>query len=146
VTCTATDASGNAASASFDVTVSRQAVRRLRAVFLHPFDHEVLYLRGDDTLPVRLAVLAGHELLGPAAIDAPTLRVEGLVSCEKGAATAGGGDAGTFTWTHGTWHLRLAGDALGVGCWRLTAVVDGASPASITVRVVDQHWPHRRAC
>jgi len=146
VTCTATDASGNAASASFDVIVSRQTVRRLRAVFLHPANHEVLFLRGEGRLPVRLAVLAGHELLGPEAIDAPTLRVEGLVSCERGAAAQVTSDAGTFAWSHGTWYLRLAGDALGVGCWRLTAVVDGASPASITVRVVDQHWPHRRAC
>ncbi len=146
VTCTATDASGNAASASFDVIVSRQTVRRLRAVFLHPLDREILLLRGEETVPVRLAVLGGHELLGPAAIDAPTLRVEGLVSCERGAATQVTTDAGPFAWSHGTWHLRLAAGELGVGCWRLTAMVDGASPASVTVRVEDHHWPHRRAC
>jgi hypothetical protein len=133
VVCTATDAPGNASTATFDVTVTR-----LKAVFGRPIETgRRLLVRGDRTLPLRLEILAGSDSLGPTAVDAPELRLDALASCDPGAPVTASSDAGSFGWDDGAWRLHVAAGDLAAGCWRLTAVVDGVPLAGADVRVSD---------
>jgi hypothetical protein len=135
VTCTATDAAGNAAHASFDVTV-----RQLSGAFGQPLDDgstPALVGRLGRTIPLRLDVTAGDVAQGPDAIDAPALRLDRLASCEAGAGSLGSRSAGSFEWSDGAWHLNLATGDLTAGCWRLTATVDGTALARAVVQLAD---------
>jgi hypothetical protein len=135
VTCTATDASGNQASATFDVTVVR--VPRLEGVWRQPLDDAMPALVGrvGRTLPLRLGVAADGVAQGPAAIDAPTLSAAAMAACTADAAAGPPHDVGVFAWADGTWQLNLQTGNLGGGCWRLDAQVDGVTVASAVIRL-----------
>ena len=42
---------------------------------------------------------------------------------------------GPFTWQNGFWQQNLPTDALGTGCWRLDAGVDGGSVATAVIQL-----------
>jgi hypothetical protein len=137
VTCTATDASGNQASATFDVTVVQ--VPRLEGVWGQPLDDAMPALvgRAGRTVPLRLDLAADGIAQGPAAIDAPMLSAVALAACTADAAAGPPRDLGAFDWAYGTWQLNLQTGDLGGGCWRLDAQVDGVTVASAVIRLED---------
>lgn len=131
VTCTATDASGNAAQATFAVTV-----RQLTGTWGRPLDSgKVPALVGQlgRTIPLKLDVTSGDTVQGPGAIDAPGLLLDLQATCSAGAPVLDSRAGGTFEWSNGAWQLNLRTDDLSTGCWRLTATLDGAPLASATV-------------
>lgn len=133
VTCTATDAAGNAAVGTFNVTV-----RQLSATWGRPLDggaFPALTGRLGRTIPLKLTVLAGDAARGPGDVTAPALRVERLAACAVDAAAIDPRSAGSFRWDDGAWHLNLRTALLGPGCWHLVATVDGADLAAANVRL-----------
>jgi len=137
VTCTATDAAGNSASASFDVTVVH--VSQLHGEWRQPIGDAVPATVGrvGRTLPLHLAVTADGAVQSPAAIDAPTLWASPLGACVADAAAGPARDAGDFQWANGAWQLNLRTGDLGSGCWRLEAEVDGIAFATTTIQLKD---------
>jgi hypothetical protein len=124
VTCSATDASGNASSGSFDVTVRQQPAG---ATWGSPLTDAVPALVGQlgRTIPLKLHGATGGE--------APVLVAERLGACEADAPAQETRPLGTFEWTEGAWRLNLRTADLDAGCWRLVATVDGAPVASAVI-------------
>ena len=125
VRCTATDASGNTASGTFEVTVRQPPTG---ATWGSPLDAgAVPALVGQlgRTVPLKLYGVAGGE--------APSLVAERLEACEADAPARESRPAGTFDWTDGAWRLHLRTDDLGAGCWRLVATQAGAPVATTVV-------------
>jgi hypothetical protein len=131
VTCSATDAAGNASTASFDVTVSH-----VDAEWGRPLGRDEVVVHAGRTLPVVLALLAAGGPLGPDGLQAPTLLVTALDGCGAGAAAGAAVDAGVMTWADGHWELRLDTGGWHAGCVRITALVHGDQVAATTVRVI----------
>jgi len=126
VTCTATDATGNSTSATFDVTVTL-AAPTLTGAWAKPLDVGVPALSGrvGRNIPLKLTVSAGGHAQGPDDIAAPSLLVQSLAGCTTTSAVTGMQDAGHFAWSGSTWQLGLDTNGLGGGCMRLVARVDG---------------------
>ncbi|MEW6225669.1 MAG: HYR domain-containing protein [Chloroflexota bacterium] len=128
VRCTATDASGNAASATFQVTVWQLPTG---ATWGSPLDTgAVPALVGQlgRTVPLKLHGLAGGE--------APSLVAERLEACAADSPARETRPAGTFDWTDGAWRLQLRTGDLGAGCWRLVATRAGVPVATAVVLLV----------
>jgi hypothetical protein len=140
VTCSATDASGNAAQAAFDVTVVQVPVVRLPVGrWGRPLDDQAVpALVGQlgRTIPLKLTLRAGDAVQGPAQVGAPSLQLEQLGACAGTPATGAPRDAGRFAWDEGGWRLNLRTADLGPGCWHLVATVDGAPVAEAVIRLV----------
>jgi hypothetical protein len=148
VRCSATDASGNASTAQFSVTVGR-----MQALFGAPIAPDgTVTVRSGRTLPVRVAILRNGVLdrTGPV-----TLRLTDLGSCSTQAlrasshartsmpgrrvASAAGApvlrfDAGSRRWVIGlnlaAWHLTPG------SCYRVDAVDRGMIAGGFTLTVV----------
>ncbi|OGO58047.1 MAG: hypothetical protein A2V85_02060 [Chloroflexi bacterium RBG_16_72_14] len=128
VTCTATDASGNAASATFAVTVRLQPAG---ATWGSPLDGDAMpALVGQlgRTIPLKLS--------GTGDGQAPVLALQRLATCAADAAVLETRDGGVFDRSEGAWHLNLRTDELAGGCWRLVATVDGAPVATAVIQLV----------
>jgi hypothetical protein len=143
VTCTATDASGNSVSASFDVTVEDPPTTLpspLVGRWGRPLHDSLPALVGrvGRTVPLKLKVLDGSTPQGPRQIDAPVLTATPLTSCD-GTPAGAAQEVGTFRWTNRAWHLQLRTGRLGVGCWRLEASVDGSTVADAVIRLARGH-------
>jgi hypothetical protein len=129
VTCTATDAAGNAASISFAVTVHLASVSWGDPV--HAGQLSALLGR---TVPLKVSVvLDGVPLAGPA-----SLRVS---ACGPFAATAAAPMIATHAWASGPsstgrWMATLATSGLGVGCHRVDLVAHGLTVGSMELDVV----------
>ncbi len=140
VTCTATDASGNAASATFDVTVSPPAHEMLVS-WSAPMagDSELVVHPNGRTIPVRVEVTVDGALLTASSGYAPTLRLDDVPACEPvvAATVAGSTDLGAMRWQDGRWALNVDARSLAPGCWRLVVVVDGADAGYAMLRVAD---------
>ena len=137
VTCTATDATGNTASATFSVTVE-QAAPDLTGTWGRPLGAAFPALVGHAgrTIPLKLDVRAGEAVAGPGAIAAPTLMVARLDSCAASAVAATQSPAGMFAWGDGAWQLNLDTSGLGSGCVRVAASVDGSAIAAAVIQLV----------
>ena len=136
VTCTATDASGNSSSESFTVTVTLQAPT-MTGAWAKPLDAGVPALTGraGRNIPLKLTVSAGSHAQGPADIPAPSLLVQSLSECSNSASVTGMLAAGQFAWSGGAWQLGLDTSALGAGCKRLVARVDGETVATAIIEL-----------
>jgi hypothetical protein len=128
VTCTATDAAGNAASGSFDVTVREQPAG---ATWGSPLDGDAV-----PALVGQLGRTIPLKLVGETGGGAPALVAERLGACEADAPAQETRPLGAFEWTEGAWRLNLRTADLGAGCWRLVATVDGAPVASAVILLV----------
>ncbi len=131
VTCTATDAAGNEAYGSFDVTV-----HRLSARWGHPLDGDAtpaLVGHFGRTIPLKLVVSADATARGSGVIGAPVLMLEQLTAAGTAAVSGATRSGGTFSWSDGAWHLNLRTGELAPGSWRLTATVDGTPLATAVV-------------
>ena len=142
VTCTATDASGNSASASFAVHVVQDPVVQDPAVVLvgawgRPLHDNVPALvgRAGRTIPLKLFVTRNGAAQGRHDIAAPVLRVTPLDAC--GGTAAAGPDRllGSLTWSGRAWRMQLRTGRLGPGCWRLEASVDGTVVATAIIQL-----------
>jgi hypothetical protein len=136
VTCTATDATGNSASATFNVTVTL-AAPTLTGTWAKPLDAGVPALTGRSgrNLPLKLTVSAGGHAQGPADIAAPSLLVQSLTACSNAASVTGMRDAGRFAWSGSVWQMGLDTSALGTGCMRLVARVNGETVATAIIEL-----------
>jgi hypothetical protein len=130
VTCIATDASGNAASVSFSVTVQLASVRWGDPVH----DNRLSVLLG-RTVPIKVrALLDGIPLVGPA-----SLRV---APCGSIASTAAIPLVATRAWASapssaaGSWMATLRTAGLGIGCHRVDLVAAGLALGSLELDVV----------
>lgn len=120
VTCTATDASGNASSASFPVHVSLASV-----LWDEPITNGALTANGSRVIPVKARLfLDGVELRS----GAGSLRV---VPCDGGAALG----TTALTWQSGRWSAHLDTTGLATGCYRAIASIDGSDVASFRLDV-----------
>jgi hypothetical protein len=140
VTCTATDASGNSATASFEVTVEDPPADPADPLVGHwgrPLNDSVPALVGHlgRTIPVKLTVTAGGEVQRRGDIDAPVLWMAPLDTCTADATVGTNQAAGTFGWTDGAWHLNLRTGGLDAGCWLLTARVGDVTVATAVVQL-----------
>ncbi len=137
VTCTATDATGNSSSATFDVTVTL-AAPTLAGAWAKPLDAGVPALSGrvGRNVPLKLTVSAGGPRAGPG-------RHRGALAARPVARrlhddVCGHRDAGrrvSFAWSGSTWQLGLDTNGLGGGCMRLVARVDGETVATAIVEL-----------
>lgn len=136
VTCTATDATGNSSSATFNVTV-RLAAPTLTGAWAKPLDGGVPALTGraGRNIPLKLTVTAGGHAQGPADIAAPSLLVQTLNGCSNAASVTGMRDAGRLAWSGGSWQMGLDTNGLGSGCMRLVARVDGDTVATAIIEL-----------
>ncbi|HEX5829095.1 MAG TPA: HYR domain-containing protein [Candidatus Limnocylindrales bacterium] len=137
VTCTAVDASGNSASATFTVSVTR-AGPALVGTWGRPLEASVPALMGraGRTIPLKLAIAAGGSTQGPADIATPSLLVQTLAACAADATPVSMQVGGTFTWADGSWQVNLDTPGLGTGCQRVIARVDGETVAIAVVQLV----------
>jgi hypothetical protein len=138
VTCTATDASGNAAAVTFTATVTvAQRGPALTGSWQRPLRPGTPALVGNPgrTIPLRLVVIADARVAGPGSITAPTLRIERLAACAADAAVIVGAPGGAFAWTDGAWQRNLDTAGLG-GCVRVSGVVEGDVVADAILRLV----------
>ena len=135
VTCTAADASGNTATASFNVTVTL-AAPTLTGSWAKPLEPTVPALTGraGRTVPLKLTVTAAGRAQGPADIGTPSLLVQALASCATNASVTGMRPAGAFAWADGSWQLNLDTNGL-AGCQRLVARANGETVATAIVQL-----------
>lgn len=135
VTCTATDATGNQSSGSFNVTVTLQAPT-LTGTWGKPLDASVPALAGRSgrAIPLKLSIAAGGRSQGPSDIAAPTLLVQNLSACATNADVILMRPGGTFGWADGVWQLNLDTTGL-LGCVRLVARVSGENVATAIVQL-----------
>jgi len=137
VTCTATDASGNAATAGFDVTV-RSPARDLEVRWAPPLLGGTPLLVGPNgrTVPVAVILLAGGSPWTPSSGPPPALRLDQLGGCGTGeAAVAATSTVGPMRWQEGRWARQLDVRGLAAGCWQLTVVVDGVDAGTAALQV-----------
>ena len=136
VTCTASDASSNTSSATFDVTVTL-ATPTLTGTWAKPLDAGVPALTGRSgrNVPLKLTVSAGGRAQGPADIAAPSLLVQSLAACSSSASVIEMQNAGRFAWSGGAWQMGLDTSALGTGCMRLVARVNGETVATAIIEL-----------
>ena len=136
VTCTASDATGNSSSASFNVTVTLAAPTRI-GTWAKPLDAGVPALTGraGRNVPLKLTVTAAGHAQGPADMAAPSLLVQSLAGCTATSAVTGMQAAGPFAWSGGSWQMGLDTNGLGTGCMRLVARVDGETIATAIIEL-----------
>ncbi len=127
VTCTATDASGNASSGGFDVTVTRRA--DLAVAWNAPIGSSTtIAANAGRTIPLKATItLNGRALNG--SDPAPRVVLDQLDACGGNAVLRL--DAGAMAWDGNLWRLQLDTSALGGGCWRLSVVADGQEAGTV---------------
>ena len=147
VICTATDASGNGVSGSFDVTVSLDDPLppppnppSFSVSWGAPVGHAWTVARLGRSLPVKVDIRADGKRLGPdGGQAAPTLRADDLGACRLDAGVTGSVALGALHWTGGRWMAVVDTGHLTVGCWRLVVVVDGTDAGGAGLRLFDNH-------
>ena len=128
VTCTATDDSGNSASTSFDVTVSRTEEppsHTATARWLPPLDlgaDGTATVRGGSNIPLKLLLTVdGHVVTtGAAAVT--------VAPCEGGVASVL-----PLVYKGGAWTSALKTPSVSAGCLTLAVTIDGIDAGAITV-------------
>ncbi len=125
VTCTATDASGNAASDTFDVVISYQAPHSARATWLEPVGSagSLEANRGRNVpIKVQLFVDGIERQAGVARLS--------LVPC-------GGGDASVIglLYSGGRWNASLDTARLPAACYTISAVIDELTAGAFTLEL-----------
>jgi hypothetical protein len=131
VTCTATDASGNQATASFDVTV-----RLGQAVFDAPIGpSNVVDVNGSRSIPVKAQLTLDGEGIAGGTVTLV------LTPC-GGGATARSVD---LVPSNGRWTGKVDASGLDAGCWRATALVGSAGLGSFDIRVLGSATPSKAA-
>ncbi len=144
VTCTAADASGNSASATFDVTVSSPA-HAMRVSWSAPLadDGELVIHPNGRTVPVAVQVTVDGSPLAASSGYVPALRLDHLSACDPLAAASAtaSADLGGMGWQNGRWTSHVDARALASGCWMLVVVVDGADAGGAMLRVVADAAP-----
>ncbi len=139
VTCTATDASGNHASGTFDVSVTLETPPAdVRATFDEPLGDGWTTGRLGRSVPVKVDVRVDGAPLEPGTRHAPELRADRLARCDADAGVTSSIALGRLTWSSGRWVLGLDTAALGAGCWRLVVLVDGTEAGAAGLRLVEQ--------
>jgi hypothetical protein len=126
VTCTATDASGNASSASFPVSVTFVSPTVWSVVWGEPVSGSPAALSANPgrTVPVKVEIFADGVEIGPGeaglrvdVCDGPTVATWALV------------------WGNGRWSHNLDTTPLGPGCFTVTAVHDGHDAGSFRLEL-----------
>lgn len=132
VQCTARDATGNSATASFTVTVTRRLV--VSASWDAPIGGAVAVTANQGrTLPLKATVAVDGGVVGPA--GAVRLVIDRLDAC--GGDAVARIDGGSFQWDGGRWTTHLDTSSLAMGCWRVALEVDGAVGGAFELRLVD---------
>ena len=132
VQCTARDAIGNTASASFTVTVSRRLV--VTASWDSPVgDAAMVSANLGRTLPLKATVAVDGGIVG--ATGGVRLVIDRLTACGGDAVSRI--DGGSFEWDGGRWVTHLDTSTLATGCWRVAVEVDGAAGGAFDLRLVD---------
>ena len=124
VTCTATDASGNGTSGSFDMTVDYVAVHDASAVWMEPVGSgtDTFVANRGRTIPVKVSL----------SIDG-AVRTTG--SARLTVRPCGGGEAVVLplTFGGGRWNAALDTSPLAGGCHTVSASIDGLTAGSFTL-------------
>jgi len=125
VSCTATDDSGNSASASFVAHVTRLHVTG--ATWEDPVGAAGgITVNGSRTIPVKVQLLLdGQAITGGAGLLT-------VVGCDVGAPVM---TAGLDIQSNGRWMGHLDTSGLAAGCYRVTASVDGLAIGSFQMTV-----------
>jgi hypothetical protein len=126
VTCTATDATGKSASASFDVTVDLVAQYVASATWLEPVAGSGTTFEANRgrTLPVKVRLFVDGEerTSGDAALA--------LTQCGGGSAMQL-----ALAWSGGRWNHSLATSMLAGGCYEVVATIDGLTAGSFRLEL-----------
>jgi HYR domain len=136
-TCTATDASGNSADASFDITVRRH-VPVMETWWAPPLPGNAPLMVGPEgrTVPVAVTILVDGHPWTPAAGPAPELRLDRMSGCDSGtAAVAATSAVGAMRWQEGRWTRLFDARDLPAGCWHLAVIVDGFDAGATGLQV-----------
>ena len=127
VSCTATDATGNATSATFEVVVHLATLE-----WGDPVGDGPLTVSLGRSVPVKATVwLDGVALAGPATFE--------VSSCDAGLVAAGPERVVEATWQldAGRWMSVIDTTGLTLGCHAVGLVHDGLSFGSFTLQVID---------
>lgn len=126
VTCTATDASGNASSASFGVSVTYVSPTVWSVVWGEPVSGSSAALSANPgrTVPVKVEIFAGGVEVGWGEAG---LRVDACDGTTLGARA--------LIWGNGRWSYNLDTTPLGPGCYTVTAVHDGHDAGSFRLEL-----------
>lgn len=132
VTCTATDATGNRAAATFEVTV-----RLATATFVSPLSGPgPLALNPGRTLPVKASLSVEGTAWTPASGAAPRLVAIPAASCQAGAPAAGSPiDLGPMDWDGSRWRTNMDTTRLPSGCARLALSAGDGPVGAAMVRL-----------
>ncbi len=130
VMCTATDATGNASTASFPVSVVLWT-----ALWDEPVGSAAtLIANGGRTVPVKVRLFADGVEVRTGSATLHAARCDGSGTIVDGALAWSSGN--------GRWNGHLDSSALpGVGCYRVSVVLDGADVASFRLDVVGSMSP-----
>ncbi|HEV8490028.1 MAG TPA: HYR domain-containing protein [Candidatus Limnocylindrales bacterium] len=132
VTCSASDAAGNATSGSFSVSVTLVDAGVVTATWEPPFGDESPFVaNGRGTLPLKGEFTLNGEAVVPPA--APRLVLERSAEC--GGPVLETVDGGAFDWAGDRWTLQLRTGQLTPGCWRASVSIDGSVGGSIFILV-----------
>lgn len=126
VTCTAADASGNRATASFPLTVAYDAPASVTARFAPPIGRrDVVVARAGRTIPVKVRLLRDGAAVRSGAVDLV------LARCDGGATI---GSPRALRWRNHRWTLQLRTTGL-AGCVRATLRLDGVAVDSFELHL-----------
>jgi hypothetical protein len=151
VTCTTSDASGNAASGTFDVTVTLDTpppppppppppASGMSVSWGEPLGHGWATANLGRALPVKVDIRVDGKHLGPNGGNAaPVLRADRLDRCGHDAVVKGSMALGSLRWTGGRWMTVVDTGRLTGGCWRLVVAVGGTDAGSKGLRLIDGH-------
>jgi hypothetical protein len=127
VTCTATDAAGNHASGSFQVTVTLASSGTWTAVWREPIGQgtDSLSVNGSRTLPVKVEMFADgvEQTAGDALLTVSSCTTSWTMSMP-------------LSWDGSRWNGHLdTGSLAGPGCYRVSASLDGNVAGSFRLDV-----------
>jgi hypothetical protein len=126
VTCTATDASGNAATGSFTITVDLATRRSASAIWLEPVagSGSTFVANHGRTIPVKVRMFVdGVERTSGDAV---------LSVAPCGGATT---DQSPMAWSGGRWNVSVDTSRLSAACWTVTASIDGTVAGAFTLEL-----------
>ncbi|MFL5684891.1 MAG: HYR domain-containing protein [Chloroflexota bacterium] len=128
VTCTSSDASGNASNGTFRVTVRYVAPREGRAVWLEPVAsaNSTFVANRGRTVPVKVQLFVNR-----VAATAGDARLQ-LTPCEGGTSTEL-----PLAWSGGRWNVAVDTSSLAASCYTVTATIDGLAAGSFTLELRD---------
>lgn len=133
VTCSASDSSGNTASATFDVSVTLDVPTRITVRWGEPVGTATQFVaNAGRNLPLKADVAVDGARVARSGAT-PHVVLDRLDAC--GGTPTDRLDAGAMSWDGNRWTLNLDTAPLGGGCWRVSVAAQGAEGGTFELKL-----------